>query len=148
MAKIVESYVTGLNEVLRALRALPKEATAELRQASLVIADRHMVPAWQDAARADGGAWGDRIASSVRAKRDRLPSVNIGYAKKVYSGGASTIMTRRPASTGTRGRAGQRAAQFGDGTNWMEKVRPYQPDALREWGQAVDSIVRKWGTTP
>ena len=148
MARVSEAYVTGLNEVLRAFRALPKEAAAELRQASLIIADRHMVPAWRDAARNDGGPWGDKIAASIRPKRDRIPAVSIGYAKKVYSGGASTVMTRRPASTGTRGRAGKRATQFGDGTNWMDKVRPYQPAALREWGQAVDLIVRKWDTTP
>ena len=148
MARVVESYVTGLNEVLRSLKALPKDATVELRLASVAIADRHMVPAWQDAARSDAGPWGQRIAASVRAKRDRIPAVSIGYAKKVYSGGASTIMTRRPASSGTRGRAGARAAQFGDGTDWMDKVRPYQPQALREWGQAVDRIVRKWDTTP
>lgn len=148
MAKVVESYVTGLNEVLRSLKAFPKEATVELRLASVDIADRHMVPAWQDAARNNAGHWGQRIAASVRSKRDRIPAVSIGYAKKVYSGGASTIMTRRPASSGTRGRAGARAAQFGDGTDWMDKVRPYQPAALREWGEAVDRIVRKWDTTP
>jgi hypothetical protein len=148
MAKVVEAYVTGLNDVLRSLRALPKEATTELRLASVVIADRHMVPAWKDAATSDGGPWGERIAASVRAKRDRIPAVSIGYAKRVYSGGASTVMTRRPSSSGTRGRAGKRATQFGDGTDWMDKVRPYQPAALREWAQAVDRIVRKWDTTP
>ena len=148
MAKQVDLYVEGLNDVLRAFRRLPKEAGTELRAASTIIAERHMVPAWKDAARSDGGGWGDKIASSVRAKRDRLPSLNIGYAKRIYSGGASTIMTRRPASTGTRGRARNRAAQFGEGTNWMDKVRSYQPAAIREWGQAVDTIVRKWDTTP
>ena len=146
---IVESYVTGLNEVLRAFRNLPKDAAAELRSASVVIADRHMLPAWRDAALANAGPWGPAIAASMRAKRDRLPSVNIGYAKKnAVSGGASSIMLRYPADHGTRGRAGQRAAAFGEGGNWIETVRPYQPAALREWGQAVDTIVRKWEVTP
>jgi len=148
MARVVESYVDGLNQVLRAFRQLPKEAGQELRASSVVIADRYMVPAWRDAARGEAGRWGEGKAASVRAKKDRIPAVSIGYAKKVYSGGASTVMTRRPASTGTRGRAGQHAAQFGAGTSWMEKVRPYQPQALSEWGQAVDRIVRKWDTTP
>jgi hypothetical protein len=33
-----EAYVVGLNDVLRALKALPKEASAELRDASSRIA--------------------------------------------------------------------------------------------------------------
>lgn len=148
MAKIVESYVTGLNEVLRAFRALPKEAGQELRAASVVIADRHMVPAWRDAAIKHAGPWGEAIAGSVRAKRDRVPAVSIGYAKKAVRGGASSIMLRYPADHGTRGRAGKRAAVFGEGGNWIEQVRPYQGDALREWGDAVDRIVQKWNTTP
>ncbi len=149
MAKVFDSYVVGLNEVLRAFRNLPKDATADLRDASVVIADRYMVPAWRDAALANAGPWGPAIAASVRAKRDRIPAVSIGYAKKnAVSGGASSIMLRYPADHGTRGRAGQRARAFGQGTSWLESVRPYQPAALREWGQAVDKIVRKWNTTP
>lgn len=148
MAKQVDLYVEGLNEVLRAFRNLPKEASAELRAASTIIAERYMVPAWKDAATTHAGPWGQKIAASVRAKRDRVPSVNIGFAKKVYTGGASSIMTRYPANRGTRGAAGKNAAAFGQGTNWMDRVRPYQPAAIREWGQAVDTIVRKWDTTP
>jgi hypothetical protein len=148
MAKIVESYVTGLNEVLRAFRNLPKEAGQELRLASVQIADRHMVPAWRDAAMKHAGPWGEAIAGSVRAKRDRVPSVSIGFQKRAVRGGASSNMLRYPADKGTRGRAGQRAAVFGKGGDWIEQVRPYQADALREWGQAVDAIVRKWDTTP
>ena len=148
MAKQVDLYVEGLNEVLSAFRRLPKEAGNELRAASTIIAERHMVPAWKDAATTYAGNWGPKIAASVRAKRDRLPSLNIGYAKKVYRGGASSIMTRYPANRGTRGAAGDRAAPFGEGSNWMDKVRSYQPAAIREWGQAVDDIVRKWDTTP
>jgi len=148
VARTIDAYVTGLNEVLRAFRNLPKEASKELREASLVIADRHMVPAWKDAASSYGGPWGDKIAASVRAKRDRLPAVSIGLAKKAFSGGASSIMVRYPADAGTRGRAGKKAAAFGDGTNWISQVRPYQPQAIREWGQAVDRIVSKWRTTP
>ena len=33
---------------------------------------------------------------------------------------------------------------FGDGTGWMAKRRPYQAQAIREWGQATDRIVTKW----
>jgi hypothetical protein len=46
----VEAYVVGLNDVLRALKALPKEASAELRDASSRIAKDEMMPAWKNAA--------------------------------------------------------------------------------------------------
>ena len=47
-------YVEGLNELLRDLKNLDKEANDELRQASQDIASRYMVPAWQEAARNGG----------------------------------------------------------------------------------------------
>lgn len=137
---IVEAYVEGLNEVLRAFKALPKEASAELRQSSMEIADRHMAPAWRNAALYYAGPWGPDIADSVRVKRDRVPAVNIGDNKKTFRGGASASMVRFPSDTGERRNS---FAPF-EQTNWISKVRGYQPDALREWGAAVDRIVKKW----
>jgi hypothetical protein len=137
---IAEAYVEGLNEVLRAFKALPKEASDELRQSSMVIAERHMAPAWRNAALYYAGPWGPDIADSVRVKRDRVPAVNIGDNKKTFRGGATASMVRFPSDTGERR---QSFAPF-EQTNWISKVRGYQPDALREWGEAVDRIVSKW----
>lgn len=140
-----ETYVEGLNEVLRALRALPKEAADELKQASGQIADRTMAPAWRNAALYYAGPWGQVIADSVRVKKDRLPSVNIGYAKRALSGGASSTMVRYPADKGNAGKAGARMPKaFGDGSDWISKVRAYQPEAVQTWAKAVDHIVGKW----
>ena len=145
MARVTETYVVGLNEVLRAFRQLPKEASAELRQASRQIADRHMAPAWRNAAMYYAGPWGEEIAASVRVSRDRVPAVAIGYQKKVFSGGASSIMVRYPSDKGRSGRSGERVpAAFGDGSDWLSKVKAYQPAAIREWASAVDGVVRKW----
>ena len=141
MAKLVEVYVEGLGPLLKDLRALPKEATAELRTASVVIAERHMVPSWRNAAMRAGG-WGPKLAASIRAKRDRTPALQVGYQKKVYSGKASTNMVRYPSFMGTR----NEWAPFGDGTGWMATRRPYEHAAITEWGHAVDKIVRKWDT--
>lgn len=139
-AKYVEAYVDGLNDILRAFRVLPKEASNELRQASSTIAQTHMVPAWQNAALYGAGPWGDKIANSVKVRRDRVPAVQIGGNRKVFSGGATATMVRYPSHSG-QGR--QSFAPF-EATNWMEKVRAYQPAALREWTQSVDRIVAKW----
>lgn len=139
MAKMFDSYVEGLNDVLRALRKMPKEANAELRQASRQIADRHMVPAWREAA-LHAGPWGEVIADSVRSKSDRIPAVLIGGNRKAFSGGASATMVRYPSSSG---QARESFAPF-EQTNWLQYVRAYQPAALQEWAHAVDRIVTKW----
>ena len=140
MAK-AEAYVDGLNEVLRALRALPKEASAELRTASQTIADRYMVPAWQNAAM-EAGPWGQAIADSVKAKRDRIPKVSIGSNRRAFSGGATPNMVRYPSSSGqTR----ESFAPF-EKTNWIGRTRTYISPAMREWSEAVVKIVRKWDT--
>lgn len=143
-SKSYDLAVDGLNDVLRALRRLPKEASAELRQASQDIADRRMAPAWRDAALNYAGPWGEAIAASVRVKRDRIPAVSIGGNRKAFSGGASPTMVRYPADKG-RVRPSIPAA-FGDGTGWISQAKGYKTQAFQEWSRAVDRVVAKWDT--
>jgi hypothetical protein len=140
MAKIYDSGIGGLNELLRDLRGLGKEAQKELRQSSKTIAEQHMVPAWKNAALQYAGPWGEDIADSVRAGADRVPKIMIGNKKKTMRGGATSIMVRSPSNTGNRGES---FAPF-ERTNWIAKTRSYQPAALEEWGKAVDRLVFKW----
>lgn len=141
MARLVTMRVEGLNAVLRALRSFPPEATAELRDESQRIADNIMAPAWRSAA-LRAGPWGGRIAQSVRVRRDRVPAVNIGYAARVFSGGASTIMTRWPSSAGA---VRPQLRPFGAGTGWVEGVGDYYKGrAMDAWGDALERTVRRW----
>lgn len=145
--KTFDTYVDGLNDILRAFRKLPKEASQELRVASQAVADNHMAPAWREAAINYAGPWGQVIADSVKVKKDRVPAVNIGGNRKKFSGGATPTMVRYLADKGDRGRAGsqKRAPEaFGQGSDWIENVRQYQGGAMQEWAQAVDRIVLKW----
>ena len=140
-AKQFDAYVEGLNDVLRALRDLGPEANKELRAASKTIAQNHMVPAWQNAALYGAGPWGEEIAASVRAGSDRVPKVTIGGNRPRFSGGATPTMVRYPSSSG---QARDSFAPF-ERTDWLSRVRAYQPAALRLWGEAVDKVVAKWG---
>lgn len=144
--KEYDAYIPGLNALLRDLRGLDKESQNELRTASTQIATRYMVPAWQAAARS-AGPWGDVIAGTVKAKRDRLPAVQIGAnRRKAFSGGASVNMVRYPSHAG-RVRESIPAAFVA--TGWMRSVKPaYLPDAIREWGQAVDKVVDDFNRGP
>ena len=136
-AKMIEAYVPGLNKLLRDLKGLDKEAQNELRSASADIADRYMVPAWQAAAR-NAGPWGERIAGTIKAKRDRLPAISIGANRRAFSGGATVNMVRYPSHAG-RVRPSIPAA-FVE-TGWMTAARPnYIGNAMAEWANAVDRV--------
>jgi hypothetical protein len=140
-----DTYVEGLNDVLKSFKRLDKEATKELRVASRAIAEKHMVPAWKNAALNYAGPWGEAIAATVRTGSDRIPYVKIGANKKTLSGGASPTMVRYGSDKGSQGRAGSKMPPaFGQGTDWMSKVKQYQGPVLQEWAEAVDRIVRKW----
>jgi len=141
-ARVFDTYVEGLNELLRALNKLPKEANQELKASSKVIAERYMVPAWKDAALNYAGPWGERIAASVKAGTDRIPVVRIGGNRKVFSGGASATMVRYPSDSGQKRDSWAPFEQ----TDWIAKRAPYQEKALEEWGQAVDRVIAKWTT--
>jgi hypothetical protein len=143
--KLTDAYISGLNEVLRSFKALPKEAAKELRDSSVVIAERYMAPSWKNAAMG-AGPWGQKIAHSVKVRRDRLPSVQIGGNKKVFSGGASATMVRYPSDQG-RGtaRPGRVMPPAFEKTDWIKEAkRGYATEAVIEWTKAVDRIVLKW----
>lgn len=133
--------IVGLNSLLRDLRNLPKEGQNELRKASQDIANRHMAPAWRNAALFAGDPWGPVISDSVKVKRDRIPAVTIGGNRAELSGGATATMLRSPSNTGN---ARESFAPF-ERTNWIQYVRgTYQPGALREWTAAINRIATKW----
>lgn len=136
--KQFDAYVPGLNNLLRELKGLDKDAAKQLRDASTDIATSHMVPAWQAAARS-AGPWGARIAATVRAKRDRVPAVQIGANRKAFSGGATVNMVRFPSHAG---RVRDTIPAAFQPTGWMRQVKPtYIEAAMGEWGKAVDDIV-------
>jgi hypothetical protein len=139
----VDAYVTGLNELLRDLKKLPKEYQDKLRDASVEIATRYMVPAWQAAALNGAGRYGPAIASNVKAKRDRIPSVSIGSNRRAFSGGATPTMVRDPSDSGvTNPKTPGPGVLFADGNKWIQQARGYTTPAMQEWGQAVEKVCR------
>jgi hypothetical protein len=118
----------------------PERCDERTTRASVDIANRHMVPLWKAAA-LTAGNWGPKLAESIRARSDRATCVERRQGPARHTrGGASTNMVRYPAFMGTR----NDWAPFGKGTGWMSNRRPYQAQAIREWGQATDRIVTKW----
>jgi len=139
--KSIDVEVEGLNELLRDLRAFPKDANKELRIASQRIANQHMVPAWRRAA-GRSGPWADKIQQTIRAKKDRLPTVIIGAQRPRYGRGATPNTVRRPSDAGVGPDAALSAQRaFKEGGSWMKHAnRAYVPAALREWAEAVQEL--------
>ena len=144
--------VDGLNRCLRILSKLPKDMQAEIRDESQAIATEEMVPAWQSAARMSG-PMGEKQAASVRAKRDRVPAVSIGYARKAYSGGASTIMSRYPSHEGGEAAGRDSRGRFRPGarpptysaTQWINAAKKYKGPAWRRWNDVLTDVVNEYG---
>lgn len=75
--------IDGMAETLNAFRALPKAASDELREASLDLSRKLAL-----SAKAAGIAEGEQaalVARTVKANRDRVPSVTAGGSRRVGS---------------------------------------------------------------
>lgn len=135
-------HIAGVRETLAAFRELPKQAAAELRDASGVIA-----AFMAESARARGMASSSRsalVAGTVRPARDRVPVVQVGGSSRLGSRrapawallfgdefGALTYRQFRP-HRGTRG-------------YWFfSSIEGEEARIDREWNQAADAIVAKW----
>lgn len=133
-----------VTRALRALRGMPKDASKELRAASVAIVARE-VPKIQAAGKVSGKQ-AAAAASSVRARSDRVPAIAVGGSKRVTKG------------RGKGGRAGQ--IFFGSEAGSVD-YKQFPPPShsrwfwdtlgkdsksmMREWGQAYDRAVTTWG---
>ena len=140
---------TEFRGILKGLKGLPKEANAEIRKEAQIIADQVVIPRIQIAMDASMPiSMSSRMKLSVRRKSDRLPAVKIGLKKKVFSGGASTIIMRYGTIVGVY------TSKSGKEVNWPKGiVRPgwtgraadmYIEPAYKLWQIRVEEIVKKW----
>jgi hypothetical protein len=79
---------------LRALKALDKETTKELRRRSKLIAEDILKPKIQAAIISHAGPYGPKLARSVRVKGDRVPMVLVG-AKGISYGATNDAARKR-----------------------------------------------------
>lgn len=133
----VDIRIEGVNALLRALNKADKDASRKLKDASNKIATDVMVPAYQRAA-SQVPHWNIDLRQGIRAKRDRIPSVAIGYTRPSMKGGASSALIRHATSTGE---ARGSFAPF-ERTNWLKNAKTYKPQALQLWADAIAEVVR------
>lgn len=91
---------------LRALKALDKDTTIELRRRSKLIAEDILKPAIQSAIISHAGNYGPKLASTVRVKGDRVPMVLVGAKKTTYGAAGDAAAKRYYKRRGKLKRAG------------------------------------------
>lgn len=148
----------GIRPTLVAFGRMPKDTNAELRAASLRIADV-LARSAKDASSIDEQA--AAVGKTVRPIKDRVPVVQAGGARRVTSTGARAFELLFASEFGMSRKSGWYAAaryrdepatQFaerhrGSAGRWFfPTVERELPAALAEWQQAADAILRRFGT--
>jgi hypothetical protein len=154
-ALTVKVHIDGVKETLAAFRKLPKDASQELREASLKIAETLVVAAKRNADDAQSRA----VATTVKVAKDRVPAVQAGGSKRVTSTRAAAYQLLFGSEFGMDQRSGWYAnarydksagLQFrphnGQQGYWFfPAVEDQRARIAAEWNKAADAIIRKFG---
>lgn len=139
----IRVHIDGLQEVMRALRNLPKDASNELREAATDLA-REMADAAASSGRTEGRQ-AALVAGTVRAARDRVPVVVAGGTKRIGS-------RRKPAykllfgSEFGANRYTQYKPHLGKGSYWFFRtIEDEQVEISARWLKAADEIIERFG---
>lgn len=135
--------IEGIKQTLAAFRRLPKEASAELRKATLELSN-DLATSARIAGRQEGRQAG-AVSVTVKARRDRVPSIVAGGTKKLGR-------NRKPAykllfgSEFGANRLEQYKPHLGRGSYWFFKtVEEEQETIASAWNKAASEIVRAFG---
>jgi len=143
--------IKGLN---RALRKLGPEASAQLRDASILIATHVADEAKARALRAPGPA--HLVAPSIKARRDRVPVVVMGSSRRLPARSGKPRTGDRQlvrdvmwgaefggkARTTTQQFATWRGSSSTAGYFLYPAVRDHAPDTGREYSEALDAALQ------
>lgn len=138
----IKVRIDGLNETLRALRNLPKEANQEIRQAALELSKK-----LAEAARQSGREEGSQaalVATTVKAARDRVPVVQAGGTKRLGSNKKPAFKLLFGSEFGAD-RYEQYRPHIGTDSYWFFRtIEDESVTIAAEWQEAADEIIRKF----
>lgn len=135
--------ITGVRETLRAFRQLPRDANNELRTRTMALAET-VADRVRAASRADSPQ-SALLAPTVKARRDRVPVIQVGGATRVGR-------NRKPAYKVLFGSEfgatylRQFRPHVGSGSYWFFKTVDSQKVEIdRTWNEIADDVIRRWG---
>lgn len=135
--------VDGAQETLAAFRALPKDASVRLREAALELS-RLLAGRVEAAGRAEGRQ-AALLAGTVKARRDRIPSITVGGTKPIghpwpKRGKAKAFEILFGSEFGGSGH-GFKPHRGQEGYWIWPTVLASQDEIGREWMKAADAII-------
>jgi len=135
--------IDGLNSTLRALSKLPKDANDEIRKASLELSKDLANKAKVSGVRE--GRQAALVASTVKARRDRVPVIAAGGMKRLGRNRAPAYKLLFGSEFGAT-RLKQYKPHLGKGSYWFFKtVEDNQREIADAWNDAADRIIREFG---
>lgn len=135
--------IDGVFETLRALNKLPKDANDEIRKASLELSRKLAAKAIASGHRE--GRQAAIVATTVKARRDRVPVVVAGGMKKIGRNRKPAYKLLFGSEFGSN-KLEQYKPHLGRGSYWFFKtVEDNAEEISREWNKAADEVVRKFG---
>jgi len=141
---VVGLEIDGLRETLAAFRRLPKDASAELRDAAQKIAEV-IATAAKGAAVVDVSPQARLMAPTITTRRDRVPVVQAGGSRKVGRAGAPAYKLLFGSEFGSnRYRQFHRPHQGRKGAWFFATVEKNQGKIEREWLAAADEIIERF----
>lgn len=145
----VRITITGVRETIAAFRALPKDASTELRVRTLELAEL-LATRVQDAGMADG-AQSARAAASVKAVRDRVPVIRAGGTKRSSAVlfGSEFGMNRRSGWYANRRYNDSPGRQYrehqGAHSYWFFRtVEDNEAEIGAAWRKVADDVLERW----
>jgi hypothetical protein len=145
-ALTVNVKITGLRETLRAFRELPKEANDALRDRSTELA-RTMATRVAAAGQSDSPQ-SAAVASTVKARRDRVPVIEAGGTQAVTSSRVPAWKILFGSEFGARIWR-QFRPHVGKGSYWIWRtVERNQAEISEAWNKAADDIAVAFSRGP
>jgi hypothetical protein len=157
--KVQMDITPEIRALFKVLNEMDAESKTELKEKVKGIAGWVAEDIKRAAASAPMTAQAMRVAKTVRANKDRVPSVTIGGSRIKFSGGAvsgdvlygSEFGADPTSQSGKFPNGGRRfpyrSPQRGQGSEgyWIyPTLRANQPRITREWHEAVDNVLDNW----
>lgn len=141
----VSVQVEGMRETLDALKALPKEANAAIRDASKELA-QSLATKIKLAAGRDRSPQARLVASTLKVKRDRVPVIEVGGTKRIGRHRVEAHELLFGAEFGSHRFKQFHKRHTGTTGSWFfPTVEREQAEIIAAWDQAADEIVTRFG---
>jgi hypothetical protein len=137
--------IVGLQETLRALRNLPKDATVEMREAAQKLST-DLAKEVAAAGRAEGSQ-AALVSTTVKAMKDRVPVIQAGGAKKLGRNKKPAYKLLFGSEFGSNYYEQFGKPHIGNDSYWFFKtVDENQVEISAAWLEAADEIINKFST--